>query len=74
ALIAQFEARQKALQDAQAKLRQPEITAATAASVASGAALEGFDENDPSTWGNPGRNDPCPCGSGKKFKHCHGRY
>ncbi|GHD98430.1 preprotein translocase subunit SecA [Defluviimonas sp. 20V17] len=34
---------------------------------------EGFDETDPSTWGNPGRNDPCPCGSGKKFKHCHGR-
>jgi len=21
---------------------------------------------------NAGRNDPCPCGSGKKFKHCHG--
>jgi len=21
----------------------------------------------------PGRNDPCPCGSGKKFKNCHGR-
>ena len=37
------------------------------------AAIEGFDENDPTTWGNPGRNDPCPCGSGKKFKHCHGR-
>ena len=36
-------------------------------------AIEGFDENDPSTWGNPGRNAPCPCGSGKKFKHCHGR-
>ncbi|WP_417250139.1 preprotein translocase subunit SecA [Celeribacter sp.] len=35
-------------------------------------AIEGFDESDPSTWGNPGRNDPCPCGSGKKFKHCHG--
>ena len=32
-----------------------------------------FDETDPATWGNPGRNDPCPCGSGKKFKHCHGR-
>ncbi|MEO0891687.1 MAG: preprotein translocase subunit SecA [Pseudomonadota bacterium] len=30
---------------------------------------------DPSVrWGNPGRNAPCPCGSGKKFKHCHGRY
>ncbi len=36
-------------------------------------ALEGFNEEDPSTWGKPGRNDPCPCGSGKKFKHCHGR-
>ena len=33
----------------------------------------GFNEDDPSTWGNPGRNDPCPCGSGDKFKHCHGR-
>jgi preprotein translocase subunit SecA len=38
-----------------------------------GVPLEGFDEADPSTWGNPGRNDACPCGSGKKFKHCHGR-
>lgn len=37
------------------------------------AALDGFDESDPTTWGNPGRNDSCPCGSGKKFKHCHGR-
>jgi len=36
-------------------------------------AAEGFVENDPTTWGNPGRNDSCPCGSGKKFKHCHGR-
>ena len=35
--------------------------------------VEGFDESDPTTWGNPSRNDPCPCGSGKKFKHCHGR-
>ncbi|WBU60473.1 preprotein translocase subunit SecA [Paracoccus albus] len=32
----------------------------------------GFNENDPATWGNPSRNDACPCGSGKKFKHCHG--
>ena len=32
----------------------------------------GFVESDPATWGNPSRNDPCPCGSGKKFKHCHG--
>jgi preprotein translocase subunit SecA len=28
--------------------------------------------NDPSTWGKVGRNESCPCGSGKKFKHCHG--
>ncbi len=34
---------------------------------------EGFVEDDPSTWGNPGRNAECPCGSGKKFKHCHGQ-
>jgi preprotein translocase subunit SecA len=26
----------------------------------------------PADWENVGRNDPCPCGSGKKFKKCHG--
>ncbi|WP_289042969.1 preprotein translocase subunit SecA [uncultured Aliiroseovarius sp.] len=36
-------------------------------------AKDGFDETNPASWGNPSRNDPCPCGSGKKFKHCHGR-
>ena len=36
-------------------------------------AKPGFDENDPNTWGNPGRNEKCPCGSGLKFKHCHGK-
>jgi preprotein translocase subunit SecA len=29
---------------------------------------------DPTSWGKVGRNEQCPCGSGKKFKHCHGRY
>jgi preprotein translocase subunit SecA len=29
---------------------------------------------DPSTWGKVSRNAPCPCGSGKKYKHCHGRH
>ncbi|WP_089173313.1 preprotein translocase subunit SecA [Bosea sp. AS-1] len=29
---------------------------------------------DPSTWGKVGRNEPCPCGSGKKYKHCHGQF
>ncbi|MCX5514480.1 preprotein translocase subunit SecA [Kaistia algarum] len=32
------------------------------------------DPNDPTTWGKVQRNAPCPCGSGKKFKHCHGRF
>ncbi len=32
------------------------------------------DPNDPSTWGKVARNDKCPCGSGKKYKHCHGRH
>ncbi|MEL6621325.1 MAG: preprotein translocase subunit SecA [Pseudomonadota bacterium] len=31
------------------------------------------DPSDPSTWGKVARNAPCPCGSGKKYKHCHGR-
>jgi hypothetical protein len=25
------------------------------------------------SWGQVGRNDPCPCGSDKRYKHCHGR-
>ncbi|RJF76117.1 preprotein translocase subunit SecA [Rhodopseudomonas palustris] len=32
------------------------------------------DPNRPETWGKVGRNEDCPCGSGKKYKHCHGRY
>ena len=33
-----------------------------------------FEENDPTTWmGNVPRNSDCPCGSGKKFKYCHGK-
>ena len=67
-LIRQLQAQQAAAQ------RQLETaTTSGAADVAAGPALEGFVESDPTTWGNPGRNDPCPCGSGKKFKHCHGR-
>ena len=30
------------------------------------------DPNNPDTWGRVPRNGPCPCGSGKKYKHCHG--
>ena len=34
----------------------------------------GIDPADPSTWGSVSRNAPCPCGSGKKYKHCHGAF
>jgi preprotein translocase subunit SecA len=43
--------------------RQPVRKAKAAAAV---------DPNDTATWGKVARNAPCPCGSGKKFKHCHG--
>jgi preprotein translocase subunit SecA len=59
-----------------AQFRQQQAAAAAMAAPAMAApegARDGFDENDLATWGNPGRNDLCPCGSGKKFKHCHGR-
>ena len=57
--------------EAQAGAAAPVPTPAAEAPAAE--ARPGFDENDESTWGNPSRNDPCPCGSGEKFKHCHGR-
>ncbi len=38
-----------------------------------GAMAAQIDPNDPATWGKVPRNAPCPCGSGKKYKHCHGR-
>lgn len=35
---------------------------------------ENRNPDDPSTWGKVGRNEACPCGSGKKYKHCHGAF
>jgi preprotein translocase subunit SecA len=32
------------------------------------------DPDNQATWGKVGRNEDCPCGSGKKFKHCHGKF
>jgi len=54
-------------QMAAAAAAESSLPAPTAEALAAG-----FDPSDRSTWGNPGRNDPCPCGSGRKFKHCHG--
>lgn len=48
----------------------PGVALASAAVVPAAAR----DPNNPETWGKVGRNEDCPCGSGKKFKHCHGRY
>ncbi|WP_171175300.1 preprotein translocase subunit SecA [Ruegeria sp. HKCCD8929] len=66
-MLAQMAAQQAQMQKAADRAE------AIAEAEASGDARPGFVEDDPTTWGNPGRNDPCPCGSGKKFKHCHGR-
>jgi preprotein translocase subunit SecA len=37
-------------------------------------ATTALDPADPATWGKVARNAVCPCGSGKKYKHCHGKY
>jgi preprotein translocase subunit SecA len=46
---------------------------AMAGAAAGNGTATGVDPADPGTWGQSGRNDPCPCGSGKKYKHCHGK-
>jgi len=47
----------------------PDVTVAAAPTMVATAER---DPSDPATWGKVGRNELCPCGSGKKFKHCHG--
>ncbi|MBZ9662357.1 preprotein translocase subunit SecA [Mesorhizobium sp. ESP-6-4] len=37
-------------------------------------APENRDPKNPASWGKVGRNELCPCGSGKKYKHCHGTF
>jgi len=51
-------------------LPEPALISAGAAAVAPVAR----NPNDPTTWGKVGRNEVCPCGSGKKYKHCHGKF
>jgi len=64
---------QRAIMEEMAR-QQAAIAAAAAQSQDAKPSEPGtFDENDRATWGNPGRNEACPCGSGKKFKHCHGK-
>jgi preprotein translocase subunit SecA len=49
----------------------PPRTARPRPAVAATATASG--DGQPENWGKVGRNAPCPCGSGKKYKHCHGR-
>jgi preprotein translocase subunit SecA len=60
----------------QAPAPQPEreLAMAEGMAVADRPLPVGVDPDDPATWSSVGRNDPCPCGSGKRFKHCHGRH
>jgi preprotein translocase subunit SecA len=55
------------------ELAQPEPALLQSPARNGRSAAAQIDPQDPSTWGRVGRNEPCPCGSGKKFKHCHGR-
>ena len=49
-------------------------SARKAAGAATAAAAAAVNPADPSTWGKVQRNALCPCGSGKKYKHCHGTF
>jgi preprotein translocase subunit SecA len=53
--------------DLLARSSPPTVSTAVAARPAT------HNANDPSGGGKVGRNEPCPCGSGKKYKQCHGR-
>jgi preprotein translocase subunit SecA len=44
------------------------------AGITGAAAAAERDPANPASWGKVGRNENCPCGSGKKYKHCHGRF
>ncbi|WP_370032282.1 SEC-C metal-binding domain-containing protein [Oceanicella sp. SM1341] len=44
------------------------------ARVAGEAEVTTLDPNAPETWGQISRNEPCPCGSGLKYKACHGKF
>ena len=58
--------------DAGAPAEQPGTGERGAAPLRRRAAAGAINPNDPSSWGRVSRNAPCPCGSGRKYKHCHG--
>src|SRR5438067_5789122 len=52
---------------------EDEMAFATASLVPEAIAAD-RDPKNPASWGKVGCNEDCPCGSGKKYKHCHGRW
>lgn len=58
---------------ARAQAQSENIPQPAAPASAGQAAILEMDPNNPETWGKVGRNAACPCGSGKKYKHCHGK-
>ncbi|MCE3232336.1 MAG: secA [Rickettsiaceae bacterium] len=50
-----------------------EVSGAVLAQPKKKVAAEDRDSTSPETWGKVARNEPCPCGSGKKYKQCHGQ-
>jgi preprotein translocase subunit SecA len=63
---------QTALNDLNARLATADFSARGLATVGEATAAQPRDPANPGSWGKVGRNEPCPCGSGKKYKHCHG--
>ncbi|MCB1422144.1 MAG: SEC-C domain-containing protein, partial [Nitratireductor sp.] len=72
AVCAQLARVELAQQEAEPAAQPP--AAARAGAPALDANAEYNPEDLPEEWLRTGRNAPCPCGSGKKFKHCHGKY
>jgi preprotein translocase subunit SecA len=68
-MLRQYEAQRAALQ----RRMVPVPVGADGEPVTEAASAGGPEQSPPAAWGEIGRNDPCPCGSGKKYKHCHGR-
>ncbi|MCK4861175.1 MAG: SEC-C domain-containing protein, partial [Rhodobacteraceae bacterium] len=76
AMIAQMQAAAAAQQQAATGGTSPTAPTETAPKPATpnpASLARGIDPNDPETWKSLGRNEQCPCGSGKKYKHCHGK-
>jgi preprotein translocase subunit SecA len=53
--------------------RRDEAAFAEAGGAGGAAAMAGAAVATAAPWGKTPRNAPCPCGSGKKYKHCHGK-